>query len=76
MLKLNKDQIVFMLNTWFCAYDLLKIFETCDVVWLAKQNFHLDTSSAPWPQVYMNGTNYTSINGTLKPKEYKKLLSL
>lgn len=75
MIKLNKDQIVYMLNTWFLAYDLLKIFETCDVIWLAKQDFELDTTTN-WPKVYMNGIHYTTINTDYYAKEYKKLLSL
>lgn len=75
MLKLNKDQIVYMLNTWFSAYDLLKIFETCDVVWLAEQDFELDTKQM-WPEVYMNGIMCTSINNSYYEKEYKKLLKL
>lgn len=59
--KLNKNQVKFMLEHWFDAYEIYKIFDTNNMLWLLSQKFELDTSS-DWPDVIMNGEVYTTIN--------------
>lgn len=61
-MKLTKSQIAFMLNSWFTAYDLIKIFDAYDVAWLTEQEFELKNCRCGWPDVYMNGKMKTSIN--------------
>lgn len=63
-LKLNANQIKFMLDHWFEPYEIYNIFDTISIDWLYKQEFEIRDLDNTFASVFMNGLQYTTIRTT------------
>lgn len=63
-LKLNKNQVKYMLDHWFEPYDIYKIFDSISADWVYDQKFELRNLENSFAEVYMNGFQYTTIRMT------------
>lgn len=76
-LRLNKNQIEFMLNHYFeDEYEIYKCFDTCNRTWIKEQKIELVEDKYGWHDVLVNGEKMTSINTKHYMTDFRRMLEI